>query len=236
MSSTSAGRAYARRLGPKFALTLALAYASAAVPAAAQNPANGSDATPPTRAQVSADNPATNEPSANTDASGAGESKEAALAAEAKWLSANVPKLGRAKVLIEVDARIGGTDVTVAKARASSPKIDKCVMTVDEIFERDEVGNVTGGAHIRQIVPLAHADPASVTVQQGRPNASSFGMISGQPWRVTFAMLDGSIRTDVNVWTDHSDGNDGFFDLFVADKQSGEQLVPHLKAAILACR
>jgi len=53
---------------------------------------------------------------------------------------------------------------------------------------------------------------------------------------VTFAMLDGSIRTDVDVWGDHSSGNDGFFDLFVADEQSGEQLVPHLKAAILACR
>jgi hypothetical protein len=109
-----------------------------------RSPLQCADATPPTHAQVSADNPATSEPSANTDASGAGESKEAALASEAKWLSANVPKLGRAKVLIEVDARIGGPDVTVAKVRASSPKIDKCVMTLDEVFERDEVGNTTG--------------------------------------------------------------------------------------------
>ena len=157
------------------------------------------------------------------------------MANEAKWLSSNAPKLGRAKVLVEVDARIGGSDVTLARVRASSPKIDKCVMTIDEVFERDDVGNATGGAHIRQMVPLAHADPVSVTVQQGRPSASSFGMISGEPWRVTFAMLDGSIRTDVDVWGDHSSRNDGFFDLIVANKESGEELAQHLRAAILAC-
>jgi hypothetical protein len=119
---TSAGRAHTRRLSSRCALPLALVYALATVPSAAQN-AGTTSANPPARSEISAGDAQASAPAAATDASPAGgANKEAALADEAKWLSANVPKLGRVRVLAEVDARIGGSDVATARARASSPE------------------------------------------------------------------------------------------------------------------
>jgi hypothetical protein len=49
-------------------------------------------------------------------------------------------------------------------------------------------------------------------------------------------MLDGSVRTEENVWDRHSTGNSGYLDLFVESKEAGEEVASHLRAAILACR
>jgi hypothetical protein len=239
-----AGRAHARRLSSTHALMAALVVMLTAAPAAARNSASPTSAglskTPdvPKDAAPSASTAAPTGAPASTgsDSSGAaGATKETVLAEESRWLGSNVPKLGRAKVMMVVEAQIGGTDVAVGRARASAPKIDKCVLTIEEVFEGEGVDVVTGGARVRQIVPLAHADPSSDSVQQQQPNASTFGMLSGQPWRVTFVMLDGSVRWDRDVAGRRSSGTDGFFDLVVANKEAGAEIVPHLRAAIAAC-
>jgi TonB family protein len=112
---------------------------------------------PPTTATLGASSPSPSEASPAGD----GISREDALAEQTGWLAANLTRVGRTKVLIEVEANIGGTDVATARARVPRPKLDKCVLTVEEVFERDDVDDITGGARVRQIVPLRHADPGS---------------------------------------------------------------------------
>lgn len=171
------------------------------------------------------------------DSSGASvDSKAATLTEEGKWLASNLPKLGRAQVLLESSERIGGTDVSSGRKHVVRAKLDRCTLTVDEIFDWEGVSNPTGGIRASQIVPLQHADPASVGVQQRPPVGSSFGMVSGEPWRVTLVMQDGSIRTDLDALGRRRSVNSGDFDLIVTDRQAGLEVVTHLRNVITACR
>ncbi|HZE76714.1 MAG TPA: hypothetical protein VE091_15480, partial [Gemmatimonadales bacterium] len=136
----------------------------------------------------------------------------------------------------ESSERIGGTDVASARKRVVRAKLERCSLTVDELFERETVSAPTGGIRARQVVPMEHADPASVAVQQRTPQGSSLGMVGGDPWRVTLVMLDGSIRNDLDVLGRRRSVNTGDFDLIVTNRQAGLEVVTHLRNAIMACR
>lgn len=127
--------------------------------------------------------------------------KDAVLADEARWLAANLPKLAKANVLLQVDEHIGGTGVASGRTWVQHVKLDHCTLTLDRVFEvvgTDPVVSIPR-QRLSQQVPLDHVEPRSLGVQQHPLGGPGMAFVGGDPWRLVLAMADGSIRSERDV-------------------------------------
>ena len=170
--------------------------------------------------------------------------KDAVLADEARWLTANLRKLASANVLLQVDEHIGGTGVASGRTWVQHVKLDHCTLTLDRVFEvvgTDPVVSIPR-QRLSQQVPLDHVDPRSLGVQQHPLGGPGMVFVGGDPWRLVLAMADGSIRSerDVDAYEEQgrarTSSNDAELDLFVSRREAGLEIATHLEAAIMACR
>lgn len=136
---------------------------------------------------------------AANSASPASSGSSASPADESRWLAANLPRLATGHVLIEVPARIGGTDVASARTRVVHAKLENCTLTLDRVYDLEGADADVAMTRVRQVVPLGNADPRSIGVQQRPPSGPSAPGMKSQSWRVVLALRDGSIGTDVDA-------------------------------------
>jgi hypothetical protein len=219
MHLPSTGRANARRVCLGRTLAAALACALTAGRATAQDVA-----TPGAT------------PAADLSSAASAPTKDAVLAEEARWLAGKVPKLTATRQVIQVGARIGGTDVMPTRHRVVRAKLDRCTLVIERLFEGQDVDDLTGGVRIRHIIPLKGADPASLTVRQRQSEGSPISIVSSQNWHLVLTLLDGAIITDVDEFGDRRSRNGGELDLLVASEAAGLEIETHLRSAILACQ
>lgn len=155
---------------------------------------------------------------------------------EGRWLATNLPKLATGHVLLEVAARIGGTDVASGRTRVVHAKLEGCTLTLDRVIDIEGADADYATTRVRQVIPLAHVDPRSVAVQQRPPSGPSGSSLKSQPWRVVLALRDGSIRTDVDALGRRASSNETTLDLIVSDQGPGLEVARHVQAAVQACQ
>jgi TonB family protein len=155
---------------------------------------------------------------------------------EGRWLAANLPKLATGHVLVEVAARIGGTDVASGRTRVVHAKLEGCTLTLDRVIDIEGADADYAMTRVRQVIPLGHVDPRSVAVQQRPPAGPSGSSLKSQPWRVVLALRDGSIRTDVDAVGRRASSNETTLDLIVSDQGPGLEVAQHVQAAVQACQ
>jgi hypothetical protein len=159
---------------------------------------------------------------------------EAAPADEGRWLAANLPRLGTGHVMVEVPARIGGTDIVSSQSRIVRAALDNCTLTIDRQYEADAVDAPM--IRVRQVIPLAHADPRSLGVQQLPASGPSYAGLKTAPWRVVLTLRDGTIRNDFDRQGRRVTTNESTLDLIVSGQAQGVEVATHLQSAIQACQ
>lgn len=155
---------------------------------------------------------------------------------EGRWLAGNLPKLATGHVLVEVPARIGGTDIAQAQTRVVRAKLENCTLTLDRVYDLEGADADVETTRVRQVVSLGRVDLRSINVQQLPPSGPSGPSLKSQPWRVVLAFRDGSIRTDVDAVGRRSSSNETTLDLIVSDQAPGLEIARHMQAAVQACQ
>lgn len=168
-------------------------------------------------------------------ASATASTDSASLAATARWVANDLPKLTTAHVVVEVAAQIGGTDVGSVRTRVIRAKLEHCVLELERLFDAEAAGSSTP-LRLWQTVPLKYVDPGSFAIQQRPAQGSSLATITSPLWRVVLALQDGSIQTDADRSGRHATTNDSDLDLIVSSREAGLEIISHLQAAVAACR
>jgi hypothetical protein len=158
--------------------------------------------------------------------SGAGARLDSALVTEGEWLAANLPKLASVRMIQQ-------TGVMQARIWVSRAALDRCMLTLERVTEAMDASR----SRRRDMVPLDRVDAQSIDVRQQSLDPEP-GVASQRPWRVVLALLDGSIRVDIDGISSggRTSRNSTTLELLVASREAGLEVASHLQSVVHACQ
>jgi hypothetical protein len=162
-------------------------------------------------------------------------SADSVIAAERVWLSKKLAKVTNVPTTLQINERLGGTGPAPARTWVSKVSLDRCMMTLDRVYEAMVDGS-TYRARSHDFIPLDRVNVQSIAVQQ-QPLDPGAVPISSKPWRVVFALTDGSIRSDFDgVTGERSSRNVTALEVLMSNRDAGLEVASHLQTVVQACQ
>ncbi|HEU4647919.1 MAG TPA: hypothetical protein VFS33_02585 [Gemmatimonadales bacterium] len=159
------------------------------------------------------------------------EAADSVRAAESAWLTATLPKVTNVQATYQIGERLGGTGPMPARMRVSRVARDRCMLTLERVYEIMVDGS-SARIRGRDLIPLDRVNLQSIGVQQQplEPGPNPMGMKS---WRVVFGLIDGSIRSDVDG---RSQRNATALEILMTNRDAALEVASHLQSLVRACQ